>query len=114
MSASNPIGSGHDEGHDERHDEGRGPGTGSGDTRSFGDLQVSAGPQSAYVTIELILYVLAVVGVFVTAAIVDENAASVGFSASEAWFYVTLLTVGFMVSRGLAKIGSHNDNARIF
>ena len=28
------------------------------------------------------------------------------FLADKAWFYVTLLTVGYMVSRGLAKAGS--------
>jgi len=27
-------------------------------------------------------------------------------SADKAWFYVTLLTIGYMVSRGLAKAGS--------
>ena len=33
------------------------------------------------------------------------------FLADKAWFYVTLLTVGYMVSRGLAKAGSraHHD-----
>ena len=29
-----------------------------------------------------------------------------GFSAQQAWFYVTLLTIGYMVSRRLAKSGS--------
>jgi hypothetical protein len=28
------------------------------------------------------------------------------FLADKAWFYVTLLTIGYMVSRGLAKAGS--------
>ena len=37
-----------------------------------------------------------------------------GFSASQAWFYVTLLTVGFLVSRGLAKINWRGDNSRTF
>ena len=33
------------------------------------------------------------------------------FLADKAWFYVTLLTVGYLVSRGLAKAGSgaHHD-----
>ena len=33
------------------------------------------------------------------------------FLADKAWFYVTLLTVGDLVSRGLAKAGSraHHD-----
>ena len=77
------------------------------DTRSMGDFQVSTGQGSAYLTIEMILYVLAVLGIFVTSAIIDEDGSGPGFSASEAWLYVTLLTVGFLISRGLAKVGSH-------
>ncbi len=37
------------------------------------------------------------------------------FGAQEAWFYVTLLTIGYMISRGLAKSGSrdfYDDNNR--
>lgn len=30
------------------------------------------------------------------------------FGPQEAWFYVTLLTIGYMVSRGLAKSGSRD------
>ena len=30
------------------------------------------------------------------------------FGAQEAWFYVTLLTIGYMISRGLAKSGSRD------
>lgn len=82
------------------------------DTRDLGDLQVSTGSQSAYLTIEMILYVLAVLGVFITSAIIDEDGPGPGFSAAQAWFYVTLLTVGFLISRGLTKLnwrgGNHN------
>lgn len=77
---------------------------GPADTHQFGDLEVSTGRQSAYITVELILYLLASIGIFITAAVVDE------FGASEAWFYVTLLTVGFLISRGLAKISGRNDS----
>jgi hypothetical protein len=83
---------------------------GPADTHQFGDLQVSTGRQSAYLTIELILYLLASIGIFITAAVVDESGTGEGFGASEAWFYVTLLTIGFLLSRGLAKIGGHNDS----
>ena len=85
-------------------------GHGAGDTHEFGDLQVSTGSQSAYVTVELILYLLATLGIFVTAAVIDEGDSGQGFGASEAWFYVTLLTVGFLISRGLAKIGGRHDS----
>ncbi len=83
---------------------------GPGDTHEFGDVQVSTGRRSAYITIELILYLLASIGIFITAAVIDESGTADGFGASEAWFYVTLLTIGFLLSRGLAKLGGHNDS----
>jgi hypothetical protein len=82
----------------------------AGDTNEFGDLQVSTGSRTAYLTIELILYLLATLGIFITAAVIDEDASGQGFGASEAWFYVTLLTVGFFLSRGLAKLGGRHDS----
>jgi hypothetical protein len=87
-----------------------GPAAGPADTHQFGDVQVSTGRQSAYVTVELIPYVLATLGIFLTAAVIDERDDAQGFSASDAWFYVTLLTVGFLLSRGLAKLGGRNDS----
>jgi hypothetical protein len=47
----------------------------------------------------------AVAGVLIAAGMVDE-ANNGGFGAKQAWLYVTILTVGYMVSRGLAKSGS--------
>lgn len=55
-------------------------------------------------TTELIAYVLAVVGVAITAFVKDEDS---NFGAERAWLYITILTVGYMLSRGLAKAGSH-------
>ena len=52
----------------------------------------------------LIVFVLAVLGVLIASATVDKS----DFGAQEAWFYVTLLTIGYMVSRGLAKSGSRD------
>jgi hypothetical protein len=46
-----------------------------------------------------------VVGVLIAAAVVDEANAG-GFGAGQAWLYVTILTVGYMLSRGFAKSGS--------
>ena len=88
----------------------RGTAAGPADTHHFGDVQVSTGHQSAYITVELILYLLASLGIFITAAVIDERGSAQRFGASEAWFYVTLLTVGFLISRGLAKIGGRNDS----
>jgi hypothetical protein len=55
-------------------------------------------------TTELIAYVLAVAGVAITAFTVDKNP---DFGAERAWLYITILTVGYMLSRGLAKAGSY-------
>ncbi len=38
---------------------------------------------------------------------VDESNDAGGFGAQQAWLYATILTVGYMVSRGIAKSGSH-------
>jgi len=57
--------------------------------------------KAAFKTTELIVYVLAVLGVLIASMIVDNS-----FGADPAWRYVTYLTVGYMISRGLAKAGS--------
>ena len=61
--------------------------------------------KAAFKTTELIVYVVAVLGVLIAALVVDESDAG-GFGARQAWLYVTILTVGYMISRGLAKSGS--------
>jgi hypothetical protein len=63
--------------------------------------------KAAFKTTELIAYVAATVGVLVAAMVVDQADAG-GLGARQAWLYVTVLTVGYMVSRGLAKSGSRD------
>jgi hypothetical protein len=66
--------------------------------------RLSTETKSAFKTSEFIAYVATVVGVLVAAAIVDAT----DFGSQDAWFFVTLLTIGYMVSRGLAKSGSRD------
>ena len=61
--------------------------------------------KAAFKTTEFFAYVAMVIGVLVAAGIVDETNNG-GFGARQAWLYVTILTVGYMISRGLAKAGS--------
>jgi hypothetical protein len=64
----------------------------------------------AFKTTELIAYVVVALGILIAAAVVDD-AGRQGFGADHAWLYITILTVGYMVSRGLAKAGSYeHDN----
>jgi hypothetical protein len=51
-------------------------------------------------------FVLSVLGVLIAAAVTDNGADGQGFGARSAWLYVTLLSIGYMISRGLAKAGS--------
>ncbi|WP_202817797.1 hypothetical protein [Kribbella sp. ALI-6-A] len=49
--------------------------------------------------------------VLIAAAVVGDNGdGQDGFGAERAWFYVTLLTIGYLVSRGLAKAGSRHED----
>jgi hypothetical protein len=68
--------------------------------------------KAAFRTTELIAYLAAVLGVLIASAVVDEAGnAGGGFEADQAWLYVTLLTIGYLISRGLAKSGSrHHDD----
>jgi hypothetical protein len=61
--------------------------------------------KASFKTTEFFAYLAAVAGVLIAAAVVDESNGG-GFGAKPAWLYVTILTVGYMVSRGLAKSGS--------
>ncbi|WP_207619798.1 hypothetical protein [Nocardioides sp. IC4_145] len=66
--------------------------------------RISTETKASIKTTELVAYVAAVIGVLIASAVVDAS----DFGAQEAWFYVTLLTIGYMVSRGLAKSGSRD------
>ena len=61
--------------------------------------------KAAFKTTEFFAFLAAVAGVLIAASVVDE-ANNGGFGAKQAWLYVTILAVGYMVSRGLAKSGS--------
>jgi hypothetical protein len=72
-------------------------------TRAYDTTRrVSTETKASVKTGELIAFVVAVIGVLVAAQMSDE------FGAQDAWFYVALLTIGYMLSRGLAKSGSRD------
>ena len=63
--------------------------------------------KAAFKTTEFFAFLAAAVAVLIAAAMIDNSDAG-GFGARQAWLYVTILTVGYMVSRGLAKSGSRD------
>jgi hypothetical protein len=66
--------------------------------------RLSTETKHSFKTTELPIFVLAVLGVLIASALVDDT----DFGAQEAWKYVTWLTIGYLVSRGLAKSGSRD------
>ena len=68
--------------------------------------------KAAFKTTEFIAYVVILLGTFIASAVVDSGEDGQGFGAEQAWFFATLLTVGYMISRGLAKSGSRESYDR--
>ena len=74
------------------------------------DRRVARETKPSFKTTELIVYVLAVIGVLIASWVTDVNEDGQRFSAYNGWFLVTLLTIGYLISRGLAKSGSRDEN----
>jgi len=86
----------------------RGEGAVAGNDRHItGPRRRSTETKSALKTTELLVFLAATVGVLIATAVVDEANAG-GLGARQGWLYITLLAVGYMVSRGLAKAGSRD------
>jgi hypothetical protein len=65
--------------------------------------------KSSFKTTEMACYILAVVGVLLASYLVKHTAGHADyFRADKAWFYIVLLTIGYLGSRGLAKSGSRD------
>ena len=61
----------------------------------------------SFATTEFWVYVASVAAVLVASFLVGKNSVGVDiFRAPQAWFFITLLTIGYLGSRGLAKAGS--------
>ena len=69
--------------------------------------RLSTETKAAFKTTEFFAYVAVLAGVLIAGAIVDQGDAG-GLGARQAWLYATILTVGYLVSRGLAKSGSRD------
>jgi hypothetical protein len=90
-----------------------GTGTGNGvslKTDRNRDTRLSTETKASTKTTEFIAYVAVLAGILIAGLIVDGDGggADGGFSPSEVWQYATFLTIGYMISRGLAKSGSRD------
>src|SRR4051794_6697298 len=69
--------------------------------------RLSSETKAAFKTTEFFAYVAVLVGILIAGAVIDSNDAG-GYGARQVWLYATILTVGYMISRGLAKSGSRD------
>jgi hypothetical protein len=79
------------------------------DDRRAGTRRLSTETKAAYKTTEFLTYVVVFVGILVASFLVKtgQDGQRVDyFRADKAWWYITLLTIGYMIARGLAKSGS--------
>jgi len=62
--------------------------------------------KSFFKTSEWWAYVVVVIGILIAGnSIEGEEGGADIFAADKVWLYVTLLTIGYMLSRGIAKCG---------
>lgn len=74
-------------------------------------LLAHAGGKATTRTSELLVYLAAVVAVVLASVLVgDKGPRTDPFSTAQAMQYVTFLTIGYLISRGLAKSGSRNND----
>lgn len=74
--------------------------------------RLSTETKNATKTTELFIFVAMVIAVIVTANLYDGDGGSTGgdpFGATTAMRYIVYLTIAYLVSRGLAKSGSHEN-----
>jgi hypothetical protein len=72
-------------------------------------VQRSKEAKASFKTTEFMAYVAMLAGIFVAGAVTKasgDGSAHDVFRADRVWLYAMILTVGYMVSRGLAKSGS--------
>jgi hypothetical protein len=84
-------------------------GDGASDERRVPEVhrRKSTETKASFKTTEFMSYVGVLVAILIAGLVVDSTDAG-GLGAKQVWLYATILTVGYMVSRGLAKAGSRD------
>jgi hypothetical protein len=90
----------------------RGSDGGSYDRSPVANNRVAKETKASFKTTEFVAFLAIVAGILISAAVVKATSGHRDvFTAAQAWLYVSIVAVGYMVSRGLAKAGSnrHED-----
>jgi hypothetical protein len=65
--------------------------------------------KAAFKTTELYAYIVTFALIMIAGATIKQKGNVDAFRADKVWLYATILTVGYMISRGLAKSGSRES-----
>jgi hypothetical protein len=71
-------------------------------------VQRSTETKASYKTTEFFAYLVVLVGIFIAGAVTSGGHAHDFFKANQVWLYAAIVTVGYMISRGLAKAGTRD------
>lgn len=87
----------------------RGSDLGSGTTNGRAPERLATETKAAPKTTEFFAFIAVVLGILISAMLVKGGDSAGGtdeFIAKQAWLYVSIVTAGYLISRGLAKAGS--------
>lgn len=83
--------------------------TGEVRARPRGDVRRTTETKGAFKTTELIAYVVTFVLILIAGHTIEGQEGGTDYlAANHVWLYIAILTVGYMISRGLAKSGSRD------
>jgi hypothetical protein len=78
-------------------------------TRRNPTRRLATETKAAFKTTEFYAFLVVLVGILIAGnSIEGKDGGADYFAGDKVWLYVTLLTIGYMVSRGLAKAGSRD------
>jgi hypothetical protein len=70
--------------------------------------RLSTETKASFKTTELYAYIVVLAGVLIAGAVTNGDDGPDHLISRQAWLYAVILTVGYMISRGLAKSGSRD------
>ena len=71
--------------------------------------RLSTETKAAFKTTEFYAFLVVLVGILIAGnSIEGKDGGADYFAGDKVWLYITLLTIGYMISRGLAKAGSRD------
>jgi hypothetical protein len=73
--------------------------------------RLSTETKASWKTTEFWIYIAVVVGILIGSQTVGSDSGAANgdyFRADQAWLYIVLVTIGYLLSRGLAKSGSRD------